>query len=350
VPRQSNQRLHNHRIGCEHDAQELLAAALRRSTLLVSRDLTLVTRYALAIDLGGTKAEAALVADDGSVLAESRFRAPTGRAASSAQLLASIELVATRAFSALPPDSLLVGVGIGSAGPITVGSGLVSPLNLPAWRNYPLRAQVQALFPDLSVTLRIDGECITLAEHWVGAAQGEKNVMGMVVSTGIGGGLILDGRAIAGLTGNAGHIGHVEVGGFDDPCDCGGIGCVEAVASGPKTTAWAQRQGWIGSTGEDLAASYAEGDMIAVAAVNRAGRAIGQAIASATALIDLDLVAIGGGFSHVSPDLFDLVRTTIATRSAFPFVAKVRVVPSGLSGEGPLIGAAALVHRAEFVS
>jgi len=174
--------------------------------------------------------------------------------------------------------------------------------------------------------------------------------MGMVVSTGIGGGLILGGRAVAGPTGNAGHIGHVEVGGYDDPCACGGTGCVEAIASGPKTTAWAQKHGWSGSTGEDLATSYSAGDPIAIAAVTRSGTAIGQAIASATALVDLELVAIGGGFSHVSPDLFDLIRRAIDERAAFPFVTKVRVIPSALSGDGPLIGAAALIHRAALVS
>jgi glucokinase len=241
-------------------------------------------------------------------------------------------------------------VGIGSAGPITVAEGLVSPLNLPAWRDYPLREQVASLVPDASVTLRMDGECITIAEHWVGAAQESANLMGMVVSTGIGGGLILGGRAVAGPSGNAGHIGHVEVGGFDDACLCGGIGCVEAVASGPKTVAWAQGQGWTGSTGEQLAESYSAGDDIAIAAVKRCGRAVGQAIASATALVDLELVAIGGGFSHVTPDLLGFIREAIAERAPFPFVAKVRVIASALSGDGPLIGAAALVHRAHLLS
>jgi glucokinase len=175
------------------------------------------------------------------------------------------------------------------------------------------------------------------------------NVMGMVVSTGVGGGLILGGMAVAGPTGNAGHIGHIEVGGFDDPCDCGGVACLEAIASGPKTVAWAQRQGWTGSSGEELAVGYAAGEAIPVAAVRRAGRAIGQAIASATALVDLELVAIGGGFSHVTPDLFDIVRDTIQERATFPFVTKVRVVASGLSGDGPLLGAGALVHRAQHL-
>jgi glucokinase len=304
---------------------------------------------ALAVDLGGTKVEAALVDDTGMLLAGSRFRWPTGPTRTSAQLAANVKAVVGEALRAIPSGVELAGVGIGAAGPIVEERGLVSPLNLPAWRDYPLRDQVAALVPGLPVSLRMDGLCITLAEHWVGAARGCDNVLGMVVSTGIGGGLILAGQTASGPTGNAGHIGHVEVAGFDDPCACGGIGCVEAIASGPKTVAWAQAQGWIGATGEDLGAGYRAGDPIARAAVERAGRAIGQAIASATALVDLDLVAIGGGFSHVTPDLFDHIRAAIATRAQFGFVTKVRVVPSALSSEGPLIGAAALVHRANLV-
>jgi glucokinase len=306
--------------------------------------------WVLAVDLGGTKIESALVGPDGALLEGSRFRAPTGHDSDSAALEASAISVVTQTLASLPPGDELIGAGIGSAGPITVADGLVSPLNLPAWRNYPLRALVASLVPDVPVTLRMDGECITLAEHWIGAAPGEDNLMGMVVSTGIGGGLILGGRAVAGPTGNAGHIGHVEVGGFDVACLCGGTGCVEAIASGPRTTTWAQSQGWSGATGEDLAVSYGAGDPIAIAAVQRSATAVGHAIASATALVDLDVVAIGGGFSHVASDYISIVREAIAQRAPFPFVAKVRVVASGLSGEGPLIGAAALIHRSGFRS
>ena len=309
-----------------------------------------MTSWALAVDLGGTKIESALVDASGRVLEGSRFRSPTGRESASETLEASAIAVLEGAASALPAGDELVGIGIGSAGPIDVSNGLVSPLNLPAWRDYPLRELAERIVPGVPVVLRIDGEAIALAEHWIGAGQGADNLMGMVVSTGIGGGLILGGLAIAGPTGNAGHIGHVEVGGHDVRCLCGGTGCVEAVASGPSTTAWARTQGWTGLTGEDLAASYAAGDPIARAAVERAGKAIGQAIASATALIDLDLVAIGGGFSRVTPDLFDIIRAAIEERRPFPFVAKVRVVPSGLSDEGPLIGAGALIHRADYRS
>ncbi len=174
--------------------------------------------------------------------------------------------------------------------------------------------------------------------------------MGMVVSTGIGGGLILHGNTVSGPTGNAGHIGHVEVAGFDDGCACGGTGCLEAIASGPRTVAWAQGEGWIGTTGEELSVSYQSGDPIARRAVERSGTAIGQAIASATSLVDLELVAIGGGFSQVTPDLFEYIRAGIARRRQFAFVTKVLVVPSALSADGPLIGAAALVHRSGIIA
>ncbi len=305
--------------------------------------------FALAVDLGGTKVEAALVDPTGNVLVGSRFRAPTGPDRDSEALASSVDEVVALAAAALPAGAALVGAGVGSAGPINEAEGTVSPLNLAVWRDYPLRDQVLAAIPDIPVTLRMDGICITLAEHWVGAGRGYDNVMGMIVSTGIGGGLILHGNTVSGPTGNAGHIGHVEVAGFDDQCLCGGIGCVEAIASGPRTVAWARSQGWSGSTGEQLGESFRAGDAIAAAAIERSGRAIGQAIASATALVDLELVAIGGGFSQVTPVLFEHMWAAVARRKQFSFVTKVKIVPSGLSSDGPLIGAAALVHRAEVV-
>ena len=305
---------------------------------------------ALAIDIGGTKVEAALVDHNGVILASSRFRAPTGRTSSSDQLAESVRSVAQQSAATLPDGAQLLGVGIGSAGPISVSRGEVSPLNLPAWRDFGVRAIVEAEFPGLTVALRGDGNCIALAEHWIGAARGVKYFMGMVVSTGVGGGLILDDRLIDGPTGNGGHFGHIEVGGHDTVCGCGGTGCVEAVASGPKTVEWAQAQGWTGTTGEELAADYAAGNEVAVSAVRRSARAVGHGIASATALVDLELVAIGGGFSHVASDYIDIVSEAIAERAAFPFITKVRVVAAALASDGPLIGAAALVHHPERLS
>lgn len=313
-------------------------------------------RYAIALDFGGTKVEAALVDENGVVEPASKSRTATGALSSSAQLAAAVSSVLEEVldyFAKLDDGSELLGVGIGTAGPINMKLGLVSPLNVPAWRDYPLRdlvcGIVRTRHPELPVTLRLDGLCIALAEHWVGAGRGYDNVMGMVVSTGIGGGLILAGRTVPGPTGNAGHIGHIEAIGLDEDCACGGRGCVEAGASGPRTVAWANRQGWTGTTGEELSAAFADGDPIAIRAVERSGRAIGQAIASAASLVDLDIVAIGGGFSHVAPELFGHARAALAERSNFDYVTRTQIVPSSLSGDGPLIGAAALIHRAEMV-
>ncbi|MFF2273179.1 ROK family protein [Agromyces sp. NPDC058136] len=309
------------------------------------------TPLALAVDFGGTKVEAALVDVEGRVVPGTRHRRPTGPTATTDDLDAAVAEVVGATRASLPDDAELAGLGAGVAGPIDVATGRVSPLNVPAWRGHPLRDRLVDLVPGVPVVLRIDGLCIALAEHWVGAAAGTRgeNLMGMVVSTGVGGGLVIGGRAVASPTGNGGHIGHIEVGGFDDRCSCGGRGCLEAIASGPRTVAWARTQGFTGTTGEDLARAHAAGDPVALAAVERSGTAIGQAIASATNLLDLDLVAIGGGFSRVSPALFDHARAAVAERTGFAFATRVEIVPSGLSDEGPLIGAAALVHRPELV-
>ncbi|WP_022881747.1 ROK family protein [Gryllotalpicola ginsengisoli] len=308
----------------------------------------------LAVDFGGTKVEAALVNGAGVLIPGSRSRLATGREAEVAALEASVRGVVRHALDMLRArgDLELAGVGIGCAGPVDRTAGTISPLNVPSWRGYPMReligdAVARAGF-DVPVALEMDGVAIVLAEHWVGAAQGVDNVMGMVVSTGVGGGIIAHGRVITGRTGNAGHIGHVEVAGIVGEDTFGNREVLEAIASGPHTVAYARRHGFAGATGEELAAAYREGDPVAVDAMKRTGRAVGKAIASAAALLDLDVVAIGGGFSQATPDLFDFIREQVAAHH-FEFVRKVKVVPSGLSGEGPLIGAAALIFRSELL-
>jgi glucokinase len=300
---------------------------------VTEQDAVLAVDPVLAVDFGGTKVEAALVAD-GVIVEGTRTRRPTGPERTAAELDAAVAEVVRGALG----DATVSRVGIGSAGPVDTGRGLASPLNVPVWRDHPLRDVVAALVPGARVILAADGLAITLAEQRYGAGRGSDNVMGMVVSTGVGGGLVVDGRGIRGASGNAGHVGHIQVSGYDDLCPCGRRGCVEAVASGPSAVRWAQAQGWEGSTGEDLAASP---DPRARAAIERSARAVGLAIASASALVDLEVVAIGGGFSRSAPDYLDLVRA--AADEGFPFVRATRIVAAGLGDEAPLIGAAALV-------
>jgi glucokinase len=289
----------------------------------------------LAVDFGGTKVEAALV-DDGRLVEGTRTRHPTGPDRTAAELDVAVAEVVRGALGGRTVSR----VGIGSAGPVDTVRGLASPLNVPVWRDHPLRDVVAALVPGARVDLAADGLAITLAEQRYGAGRGSDNVMGMVVSTGVGGGLVLDGRGVRGASGNAGHVGHIQVSGFDDPCACGRSGCLEAIASGPNSVRWAVAQGWEGSTGEDLAASS---DPRARAAIERSARAVGLAVASASSLVDLEVVAIGGGFSRSAPDYLDLVRA--AADEGFPFVRATRIVPAGLGDEAPLIGAAVIASE-----
>jgi glucokinase len=174
----------------------------------------------------------------------------------------------------------------------------------------------------------------------------------MVVSTGVGGGLILGGRLIDGHSGNAGHIGHVIVHADEPQCVCGAVGCLEAIASGPRLTGWAAEQGWRPGvsadqrTGRDLVDDARRSHPIALKALSRAGRALGLAIAAATVLGDLQVVAIGGGLSQAGPLLFDPLEATLRERLRLDFARPVRVVPAALGQEAGLVGAAALiVHR-----
>ena len=332
-----------------------------------------MTDYALAVDVGGTKVEAALVAADGVLSPGSRARRPTGHDSTSDQLADAVRDVVRHALAALGDDDVLVGAGIGSAGPVDLVEGTVSPINLPSWRGFPLRALVVELLAeasespdpgtgtetrtaaaaaadtaDLPVTLRLDGVSLALAEHWVGATQGVDNAVAITVSTGVGGGLIVNGRLLSGGTGNAGHIGQIQI--ADRPAgENAWAATLEVIASGPNVVRWAQQQGWQGERGEDLAAGYVAGDEIAVAAVRRSANAVGEAISSVTTLLDLDVAAIGGGFSRVSDDYLDLVRQSVDEAPVNDYARRVRVVRSGLSDESPLVGAAALVWQADLL-
>ncbi|PVZ93661.1 hypothetical protein DDQ50_15105 [Amnibacterium flavum] len=304
---------------------------------------------ALAVDLGGTKVEGALVDAGGALVPGSRARRATGPDITRDGLAEAITQVVSEA---LANAGEIVGVGIGSAGPIDVPGGTVRPLNLPRAQDLPIveivsRAASAALGRTVPITLALDGLCITLAEHWLGAARHVGSALGMVVSTGVGGGIVSRGVPVRGGTGNAGHIGQLEVAGFA-PDDVHGLeATVERIASGPNIVRWAREQGWAGSTGEDLAASYAAGDPVARSAVRRSAFAVGAAIASATALLDIDIVVIGGGFARVSPDYLELVREGRDRFAAYPFMARADIVPAALGADSPLIGAAALVLRAD---
>jgi glucokinase len=222
----------------------------------------------------------------------------------------------------------------------------------PGVASFPLRERLQERFGGIPVRVHNDAICVVAGEHWRGAGRGRGNVLGMVVSAGVGGGLILDSRVISGASGNAGHIGHVVVEPAGGPlCSCGARGCLEAIARGPALVAWAQRAGWRqgqpDATAKDLADDGAQGHPVGVAAMRRAGRALGISIASAAYLCDLEVVSIGGGLSQAGQILFDPLQETLHAHARLAFVRDLTVVPAALGQNAGLVGAAALIFAAD---
>ncbi|AHH21821.1 ROK family protein [Nocardia nova SH22a] len=234
-------------------------------------------------------------------------------------------------------------VGIAAAGPVDVRAGSAAPLNIPEWRDgFGIVAAVRELFPRAEIHFAIDGAALALAEYRIGGLRGVRSGLAMTVSSGIGGGIIDDGRVLFGRTGNAGHVGHIVVPGWDVPCACGGVGCVEAVASGMSSVRWAREQGWAGTTGTELAHDANAGDNIAVAALHRAGTALGQAISSAAATLDLDRVVIGGGFAESGPHLWNPLREAVSRHARLTFTRSLRIEKSEITDGATLVGAALL--------
>jgi glucokinase len=276
-----------------------------------------VSERILAIDIGGTKLAAGIVASDGN-LGDHR-RAPTPAGSDPEALFEALVAVV----DALPSHDA-VAVGVGCGGPMTRGGSAVSPLNIPAWRAFPLRARLAEQF-GLPVYVDNDAKALALGEGWRGAARGRDNYIGMVVSTGIGGGIVLDGRLLDGATGNAGHIGHITVEPRGHPCACGSRGCLEAEASG---TAIAR------ITGGDP--RRATPDVVA-----HAGMLVGRAIASVANLLDLTLAVVSGSVAlGFGEPFFAAAQAEIDARACLDFSRGTKVVPGALGADGPLIGAA----------
>ncbi|MGW0466292.1 ROK family protein [Streptomyces sp. NPDC003027] len=299
-----------------------------------------------ALDIGGTKIAGALVDGDGRLVVRSQRATPAH--GSARELMAVVSLVLDE-LAGHPEWASLSCLGIGSAGPVDTVAGTVSPVNIPAWRRFPLVDRVRehpAVPTGIRPVLVGDAVAMAAAEHWTGAAKGVDNALCMVVSTGVGGGLILNGSPHTGTTGNAGHIGHIAVDQDGPLCPCGARGCVERFASGTAIAAHALEAGWTPPPGVAPTAAAVEsaaraGDPRARAAFDRAGRALAAAIAATTALVELDLVVVGGGVAQSGETLFGPLRRHLADYAVLDFTRDVPVVPAALALDAGLIGAAA---------
>lgn len=300
-----------------------------------------------ALDIGGTKIAGALVDSAGTVVV--RAQRPTPAREPAPALMAAVDEVLGE-LAEDPRWDAVSALGIASAGPVDTSAGTVSPVNIPGWRRFPLVDRVAA-HPRLARCARPvlagDAVAMTAAEHWRGAARGVANALCMVVSTGVGGGLVLGGSVHFGRTGNAGHIGHISVDLDGAVCPCGAPGCVEGLASGTAILAHARQAGWAPPPGTAadaaaVAASARAGDPRALAAYERAAQALAAAIAATAALVELDLVVIGGGVAQAGEVLFAPLRRRLAEYAVLDFTRGLPVVPAGLALDAGLVGAAAV--------
>ncbi len=301
------------------------------------------TSPVLAVDVGGTKMAAAVVDPDGHLLLSDRI--VTLRTEDPDRLFNSLQALCGGLLSSTPS---VAAIGVGCGGPMRYPQGIVSPLNIPAWRGFPLRDRLIAAF-GLPCLVDNDAKALALGERWRGAGHGSDNMLGMVVSTGVGGGTVLDGHLLHGFAGNSGHIGHIIVWPDGPLCGCGAHGCVEGVSSGTglaRRLNTALAEGASSSlrrdaTAEEIAVAARAGDALAQELFRTAGAGVGRGIASAAALLDLERVVIGGSIALRAWDLLGpplLAEVHAAAR--LDFTRDLQVVHAQLGDEAGLYGAA----------
>ncbi len=287
-------------------------------------------RSVLALDIGGTKVAAAVVTEGGAVLVGDRR--PTAGTEGEDLFASVIDLLTSVRAAAVDhgvEPAALVSLGVGCGGPMTLGGAVVSPLNIDQWQGFPLRSRLSEHF-ELPTFVDNDAKALALGEGWIGAARGVSNYLAMVVSTGVGGGIVLDGRLLDGTAGNAGHIGHVIVDPLGRRCVCGATGCLEAQVSGTAIAA---------ATGRPAAQATAAERVVA-------GRLVGRAVASVANLLDLRLAVVAGSVALGFGDAFFAAANAEVDRCArLEFSRGARVVPSGVGSDGPIVGAAAVGFR-----
>lgn len=283
----------------------------------------------LAIDIGGTKMAAGLMTLKGELL--DRTHVAVDHELGAVDLFESLALIVRSMLERAAEHHGVrpIVVGVGCAGPLEPNAETVSPLNIGAWRNFPLRTRLQAI-TGLPVFGDLDAKSLALAEGWLGAAQGHSNFLAMVVSTGVGGGVVLNGQLLDGATGNAGHIGHMIVEPNGRRCACGSRGCLEAEASGRAIEAITGRP--------PTEPSYE--------IMQRTGDLVGRAVASVCNLLDLDLAVIGGSVAlGFGATFFNSAQAALDVHSQLEFSRGARITPARLGDRGPLTGAGAVGLR-----
>jgi glucokinase len=307
--------------------------------------VTILESVFVGVDLGGSNLRAALVGPGGEVLARRRG-ATVDRSPEAVLAAIEAEVGALRADAeALGMMPKALGLGVPGLVRPTDGTVATSP-NFPSWADVPLQSELEACL-GLAVHVENDVDAIAVGEFEYGAARGCRDVLMIALGTGVGGGLILEGRLRRGPDGTAGEVGHITVRPGGRPCGCGNRGCLEAYASATAITARAVEAGLVGfGEGTERIAELARaGDARARGLFRDAGRCLGITLAGVVNLLNLDRAVVGGGVSRS----WDLLRPAVLReieRRAFPLPARrLAVVPAALGDDAGVLGAAWLARR-----
>ena len=324
--------------------------------------------FSLGVDIGGTKVAAGLVDSQGAILFQTRVPMPAHGTA--AEGFSAVQSAIEAVFAARPEARAnLTGIGICAPGPLDPATGVIlNPPNVPCWRNFPLAAEVQRVF-GLSARVDNDGNAAALAEAIWGAGVGYRNVFYATLGTGIGTGIVFDGRIYHGRTGSAAEGGHVTIDYNGPKCGCGKHGCIEALCSGPAIARRAkERLMKLQQAGSpSFESSRAESRMLAltngnVEAVNteivaeafRQGDPHAAEVLRETAdflaiwagnvidLLEPDVFIFGGGLAQLMSGFFGRIREQLEQWCVNKRFAEMPMVQAKYGADAGIAGAAAL--------
>ena len=313
-------------------------------------------RFVLGIDIGGTNLVVGAVAEDGSALHALRSEATRSEEGSDAMLrrLGAMGRAVMDETRRLVPGATFAGAGAGAPGPLDTKRGVVLLTPNLGWVNLPLR---QLLQDALGVPAAIDNDanCAVLGECWMGAARGARHVIGITIGTGIGGGIVVNGRLYHGASDCAGEIGHTTVEVNGRRCKCGNYGCLEAYASGPAIARRAVEAIEAGQpsklpdyvdgaldriTAQTVYQAAHDGDELAEEVVGDTAKFLGAGIANMVNIFNPEIVVVFGGVTYAGERLFGPLKREVAKRAFKPAVAVCRIVPAELIGTAGVYGAA----------
>jgi glucokinase len=323
-------------------------------------------RYIVGIDLGGTNIVAGAMPFDGGreyAMRTTQTHAADGPPSVVARIAAMAgEVIAHTMSETGASRDQFIGIGIGSPGPLNRETGVVISAHNLGFFDFPLRDEVSRAV-GLPATLDNDARCATLGEHWRGAARGMRNVLGMTIGTGIGGGLIIDGRLYHGASDVAGEIGHMTIDSTGRRCTCGNYGCLEAYASGPAIAERA-REALEGAedsllpslVGGDLSKITAQtvyeaskkGDVVAREVVRETARFLGTGVSNLINVFNPNMVVIAGGVTQAGEALFEPLRAEVRRRAFKPAVDACQIVPGALPLSAGMVGAVATFKQRTF--